>query len=54
VEVATRHREAWRTLRVPEQGATFIGTAAISADGKAYAASFQQDLANLYLVKGLK
>jgi len=54
VDVASRRREAWRTLRVPEQGANFIGTAAISADGKAFAASFQQDLANLYLVKGLK
>ncbi len=54
LDVATHQREPWRTLRVPEQGATFIGTAAISANGKAYAASFQQDLANLYLVKGLK
>ena len=54
LEVASRHRELWHTLRVPEPGATFFGTAAISADGKAYAASFQQDLANLYLVNGLK
>jgi len=53
-EVATRRRELWHTLRVPEQGASFFGAAAISADGKAYAASFQQDLANLYLVRGLK
>ena len=53
-EVATHRREPWHTLRVPEQGATFFGTAAVSADGKAYAASFQQDLANLYLVNGLK
>jgi serine/threonine protein kinase/dipeptidyl aminopeptidase/acylaminoacyl peptidase len=53
-EVGTRRREAWHTLRVPEQGASFLGAAAVSGDGKAYAASFQQDLANLYLVKGLK
>ncbi len=53
-EVATRHREPWRTLKVPEQGANFFGPLAISADGKATAASFQQDLADLYLVKGLK
>jgi len=53
-EVATHRREPWHTLRVPEQGASFFGAAAISADGKAYAASFQQDLANLYLVRGLK
>jgi serine/threonine protein kinase/Tol biopolymer transport system component len=53
-EVATRRREAWHTLRVPEQGANFFGAAAVSADGKAFAASFQQDLANLYLVRGLR
>jgi len=54
LEIATRHREPWQTLRVPEPGATFVGTAGLSADGKASAASFQQDIANLYLVKGLK
>jgi Tol biopolymer transport system component len=54
LEVATRHREPWRVLHVPEPGATFFGAPAISADGKAFAASFQQDIANLYLVKGLK
>jgi Tol biopolymer transport system component len=53
-EVATRHREPWRTLKVPEQGGNFFGPLAISADGKATAASFQQDLSDLYLVKGLK
>ena len=53
-ELATRHREPWHTLQVPEPGATFLGAATISADGKAFAASFQQDIANLYLVKGLK
>jgi eukaryotic-like serine/threonine-protein kinase len=53
-EVSTRRGEPWRTLKVPEQGATFFGPPAISADGKSTAASFQQDLANLYLVQGLK
>jgi len=53
-EVTTHRREPWRTLKVPEQGANFFGPLAISADGKATAASFQQDLADLYLVKGLK
>jgi hypothetical protein len=54
LDVATGHKELWQTLRVPEPGAEFIGALALSADGKAGAFSFQHDLANLYLVKGLK
>ncbi len=53
-EIATGRREAWRTLKVPEPGAEFTGDVALSADGKACAFSFQHDLANLYLVSGLK
>ena len=51
---ATRRREPWRTLKTTEQGAEFFGPLALSADGKTQASTFQQDLANLYLVKGLK
>jgi eukaryotic-like serine/threonine-protein kinase len=54
LDVATGHKEPWRTLRVPEPGAEFFGALSLSADGKACAFSFQHDLANLYLVKGLK
>jgi Tol biopolymer transport system component/predicted Ser/Thr protein kinase len=54
LDVATGHKEPWRTLQVPEPGASFFGPLALSADGKACAFSFQHDLANLYLVKGLK
>jgi Tol biopolymer transport system component len=54
VEVASRKREHWRTVKVPESGAEFFGPVALSADGKAVASTFQHDLANLYLVKGLK
>ena len=54
LELSSHRREPWHTLHVPEPGATFFGTAAVSADGKAYAASFQQDVANLYLVNGLQ
>jgi len=54
LDVANSHKEPWRTLKVPEPGAEFIGVLAISADGKECAFSFQHDLANLYLVKGLK
>jgi len=54
LDIATGHKELWQTLKVPEPGAEFVGTLALSADGKACAFSFQHDLANLYLVKGLK
>jgi Tol biopolymer transport system component len=54
LDIATGQKEPWRTLKVPEPGAVFIGTLALSADGKACAFSFQHDLANLYLVTGLK
>jgi serine/threonine protein kinase/Tol biopolymer transport system component len=54
LEVATGHTEPWQTLKLPEPGAQFIGDLVLSADGKACAFSFQRDLANLYLVKGLK
>lgn len=54
LEVASRKREPWRTLKVPESGAEFFGPVALSPDGKAVACTFQHDLANLYLVKGLK
>jgi Tol biopolymer transport system component/tRNA A-37 threonylcarbamoyl transferase component Bud32 len=54
LEVASRKREPWKVVKVPESGAQFIGQVALSADGKALACTFQHDLANLYLVKGLK
>ena len=53
-EIATRRKEPWLVLRVPEPGASFFGPLAMSADGKACASTFQRDLANLFLVKGLK
>ena len=54
LEVASRKREPWRVLKVPESGAEFFGPVILSPDGKAVACTFQHDLANLYLVKGLK
>jgi len=50
----TGRREPWRALKTTEQGAVFFGPLALSADGQTNASTFQQDLANLYLVKGLK
>ena len=54
LEVATRHKEPWLIVKVPEPGAQFFGPLALSADGKACATTFQRDLANLFLVRGLK
>ena len=54
LEISTRRREPWLVVKVPEPGAQFFGPLALSADGKACAATFQRDLANLFLVRGLK
>ena len=54
LDVATGNKEVWKTVKLPEPGAGFIGDVALSADGKTCAFSFQHDLANLFLVKGLK
>jgi serine/threonine protein kinase len=51
---AAKRREPWKTFKTVDQGAEFFGPLALSADGKASASTFQQDIANLYLVKGLK
>ena len=54
LEVVTRHRQPWLVVKVPEPGASFLGPLALSANGKACAVTFQHDLANLFLVQGLK
>ena len=54
LDIATGQKQNWRTIQVPELGAGFLGPVALSADGKAFAAAFQHDLANLYLVTGLR
>ena len=57
LDVTTGKKENWRTLQVPELGAEFMGipsSVALSSDGKSVAAAFQHDLANLYLVTGLR
>jgi serine/threonine protein kinase len=53
-EIASHRREPWLTVKIPEPGAQFLGPLGLSADGKAYAVTFQRDLANLFLVRGLK
>jgi serine/threonine protein kinase/Tol biopolymer transport system component len=54
LEVETRRKEPWLVVKVPEPGAQFLGPLALSANGKSYATTFQRDLANLFLVRGLK
>ena len=54
LEVATHRKEPWLVVKTPEPGAQFLGPLALSADGKACATTFQRDLANLFLVRGLK
>jgi eukaryotic-like serine/threonine-protein kinase len=54
LEIATHRKEPWFVVKAPEPGAQFFGPLALSADGKASAATFQRDLANLFLVRGLK
>jgi eukaryotic-like serine/threonine-protein kinase len=54
LEIATRRREPWLVVKAPEPGAEFFGPLVLSADGKACATTFQRDLANLFLVQGLK
>jgi eukaryotic-like serine/threonine-protein kinase len=54
LDVTSGHKEPWLVVKVPEPGAQFFGPLALSADGKACATTFQRDLANLFLVRGLK
>jgi serine/threonine protein kinase/Tol biopolymer transport system component len=54
LDVTTRRKEPWLVVKVPEPGAQLFGPLALSADGKACATTFQRDLANLFLVRGLK
>jgi eukaryotic-like serine/threonine-protein kinase len=54
LDVTTHRKEPWLVVKTPEPGAQFLGPLALSADGKACATTFQRDLANLFLVRGLK
>jgi serine/threonine protein kinase/Tol biopolymer transport system component len=53
-DMQTGHSTNWHILKVPEAGANFRRQARLSADGKSYAFSFQQDVTTLYLVKGVR
>lgn len=52
--IASAVRQPVRELPLAEPGAAFIGKVVVSADGELYAYSYQRDLANLYLIRGLR
>ena len=54
MDVRTGRNEVWRDVKPPDPAAKFFGSVKLSADGRAYAFSFERDLSNLYLVNGVK
>jgi hypothetical protein len=55
LDLATGHRELVRTLRPADaSGVTDVGAIRMTPDAKAYAYSFVRNLADLYVVEGLK
>ena len=54
VEIATGSRKLWATLKPRDPvGVTLYG-AVITPDGGSYVYSYQRDLADLYLISGLR
>lgn len=54
MDATTGRTEIWRELKPPDPIAVFFQSVALSADGQAYAFSYQRDLATLYLVAGVE
>lgn len=54
MDAPSGHMEIWRDLQRPDRAGFFYGPPRLSADGKSYAFTFQQDLSTLYLVNGIK
>ncbi len=54
VEAHGGQEETWRKLKPLDATAIFLSKVRLSADGQAYAVSFQRDLATLYIVRGVK
>ena len=53
IDIATKQRRKVRDIRFPEEGSDYVSLA-LSPDAKWYALSFQRDLAELYIAKGIK
>jgi hypothetical protein len=55
LDLRTGRKELWRELMPPDPaGITTIGRIAATPDGKSYAYSYVRQLADLYVVEGLK
>ena len=53
IQVATQQRRKVREIRFPEEGAEYY-TVVISPDARFYALSYQKDLAELYIARGIR
>ncbi len=54
LDTTTGRTEIWRELKTPDRMASFFQSVVLSRDSRAYAYSYQRDLATLYLVKGVQ
>src|SRR3984957_1763159 len=54
LDLQNRREEPWKELKPADPVGVQIGQVAITADGNAYAYSFQRDICTLYLADGLK
>ena len=54
LDTSTGRTEVWRELKPPDPLAAFFQSVVLSADGQAYAFSYQRDLTTLYLLRGVR
>lgn len=54
VNVSSGLRQLVRSIPVPDPGARMLGPLVLNADASSYAYSAQQDLCNLFLIRGLR
>ena len=54
LDTSTGRTDIWRELKPPDPMADFFQSVVLSADGQAYAFSYQRDLTTLFLAKGFR
>ena len=55
VDVDTGRQELWKEIRPPDPaGFLGVGPLIVAADGRSYYYSYQRELADLYLIEGLR
>jgi eukaryotic-like serine/threonine-protein kinase len=54
LDVATGKKTVWKELKPPDPVGVQIGQVVLTANGSAYAYSFQRDISTLYVASGLK